>query len=606
MSLHFNWSRLDETCAEALRQLINKRLAEVVEHINTKNAGGAEAARRSSLSAASHEFSTDANYGTGGRGGAAAGGKAAPPSLVSIGSSPGNNSNPTRNGPASNVSSHGSPCEGSNGLLGASDLISPSPFLSAMSPNGVQNSGSAAVGAVAAANAVNGCVAAPGESLPQSNHIRGAAPGLRADNSGGAFGGPTNDEGGTYAARSSAGHPSANNRGGNGATHATTSPSPTNASDAYNAGTGGPPRGAPLSGLKREKEGGASAADSRGVPPIVYLELGSVEWGTTPPFVEIVAFDNATDGPPGGSSRAPQRGFNAMNSTTTTAGSLQGEVRETSDALSHDISTDTAMALSTAFAGCFAASAPAGASAAGDAGVDSNSESSHDFTVSHPATGANTPHVVSGVGHQAGVASVTAGSPSCAAPQMQAPVSLSQFPCQPEATDSLASVLGCGGLYIRFHITYGGALHLSLNTAVQHELRLGAVALRVSLPMMFYLANLDLDCYLCLNVKHNVCQMWLEHGPLSSSVVNRLSIAATFGGANEVDEDGADYGASSADFYSHFGSSSISDDDNDEGGNGVYVNEHEVSHFVLHELRAILKETIVAPHCITIPISFDG
>lgn len=615
MSLHFNWSRLDETCAEALRQLINKRLAEVVERINRKNAGSTDPSHSSSPSTASQGFSASGNgIKTGAAGGGVTSGNTAPSLLVGFGSANNNNSsnnnNLTRADPSSNMSVHGSPHEVHGSVFGATELATRSPFLAASLSNNVPGATAALVGPASTgppcSHSGGGAgTMAPGV-MPQHNGGGGGPAGLCVDVS---VAGPGNDEGGAYTARSPAGYGNAGTRGGANV-NSGNSPVPINTSDLYTTANTGPSRGGSGGGgpspssaaVLREAEAGALVAEPRKVPPIVYLEVGSVEWGTTPPFVEIVAFENATDGPPG-YSRAAQRGLGAVDGVTACA--PLGDPRDTTlYSLSRAASTEAAVAPPATLAGCFAASAAAGPS--GDGGADNNSESSHDFTVSHSATGMNTPRIVTSGGnggHPGGLAGSIAGG---AAPQTQTPVSLSQFPSQPETTDLLVSVLGYGGLHIRFHITYGGALHLSLNTAVQHEIRLGTVALRVSLPMMFYLANLDLDCYLCINVKNNVCQLWLEHGPLSSSVVNRLSITATFGGDNEADEDGVDYGASSTDFYSRFGSSSVSDDDDGEGSNGTYVNEHEVSQFVLHELRAILKETIVAPHCITIPISFGG
>ncbi|KPI89459.1 hypothetical protein ABL78_1423 [Leptomonas seymouri] len=622
MSLHFNWSRLDETCAEALRQLINKRLAEVVERINSKNESAAEAARHSSPSTASLGLSANVSYSKGGlcgSGGAVPGGAAVSTSLVSVASGPGgsgnHNKNPTGAEPPPSGNAHGSPRELYSGLPGMPDPASHSTFLIPSLANSAPGSGGSAVGTAPATITAESGAAVSASPLRQSSSNGGGLSGLRGSSSVSGVCGPANDEGSTYTTRYAMGYGNVNNRACTGDANATAAPNHTNANDFYSPGVGGISRGgaggtatpaasyAPSSGVNCEIEGGV-LTEPRKVPPLVYLEVGSVEWGTTPPFVEIVAFENATDGPPG-HDRAPQHRYGAMNSAASLGGP-QGEAWDASPyAANLSTSTDTAMTSSTAIGGCFAASMALGTAVAGDAGAENNSEGSHDFTVSHSATGLNTPRTAA-VGQQPGVANMAACSTAGTAAHTQAAGSLSQIPCEPDAKDPLASVVGIGGLHIRFHITYGGALHLSLNTAVQHEIRFGAVALRVSLPMMFCLANLDLDCCLCINIKNNVCQVWLEHGPLSSSVVNRLSITATFGGDNELDGDGGDYGASSTDFYSGFGSSNVSDDENGEGGNGAYVNEHEVSQFVLHELRAILKETIVAPHSIEIPISFGG
>ncbi|CBZ28542.1 conserved hypothetical protein [Leishmania mexicana MHOM/GT/2001/U1103] len=338
-----------------------------------------------------------------------------------------------------------------------------------------------------------------------------------------------------------------------------------------------------------------AAESASKVPPIVYLEVGRVEWGTTPPFVEIVAFENAVDGPPGRTRQhlQQQQGRAHFGGGRDGQGTTGPETRGTSPyTSSHSMSTETLMTTSTA-----AVEPGTGFAAA----ADNISECSHGLP-SRVHTGGKTPHPVTGShrlfdGASAGGGGV--GGVDMYPHQQPASSSSSQFPSQPEPVDSLASVLGPGGLYVRFHVTYGGSMHLSLNIAVQHEIRLGAVALRVSLPMMFCIANLDLDCYICVNMKHNTCEVWLEPGPLSPSVVNRLRITAIVGGDD-------DDGGSSTDFYSHFGSSSISDGDGGEEGSGVYVNEHEVSQFVLHELRSILRETLVAPHSVRIPVSFGG
>lgn len=604
MSLHFNWSRLDETCAEALRQLVNKRLAEVVERINAKSAGGGAAANGQGTSSAAPNLAS----------GSAAGTKSVTGVNTAV-SSPllgSNGSNPVRAEASSNVSAYGSPRETYSSLLAAPDAASRSPYLTAVASGGTAGFSSVTAMPSSSPSPAAAATAAGAAAPSQYNmsDIGGGVPIARADGSGQSRGGtlnaaianPTN-AGGDFAGGIKISGGGVGGVGGQ-------------------SRSGAPVAGGVPSGVTREADGATTRTDPPKVPPLVYLEVGSLEWGTTPPFVEIVAFKNATDGPPGYNS-APQQQQHHRGSVALTRpplGSPLGDGRDVSSyALSHATSADSTMASSTALVGFFPS--PAGCPNIGGGGMngvagvdavasgvgDNGSDSSHDFTVSHSATGVSTPHIAT-AGVQMGMAGSTAAAGAAPPAQTQGPtVSLSHFPSQPEtSTDMLASVLGTGGLHVRFHITYGGALHLSLNTAVQHELRLGAVSLRVSLPMLFYLANLDLDCYLCINIKNNVCQVWLEHGPLSSSVVNRLSITATFGGDEDLDGGGVDYGASSADFYSRFGSSSISDDDVGEGGNGAFVNEHEVSQFVLHELRAILKETIVAPHCITIPISFSG
>ncbi|KAG5475089.1 hypothetical protein CUR178_04539 [Leishmania enriettii] len=625
MSLHFNWSRLEEMCAEAVRHLINKRLAEVVERINSRNtAQPRDDAAESALATAkmSETISTTAPGALGATvssyAGPHVGGGA---SAAGVG----------RSECSRNAGNSRSPQEKATGLtvtpasvgIGVTanrlELISDPAATSAVSsvvalhPCSIPGPYSSA-GLPAAAGAASSSAAAVAPSLSASGSVggsggSGASPGVSLSGSAINTAAPPHNSGyhGAGAALLVSGMTNDNNDGG----------------PSESTSFAGEPVTAPAMTACRSNAGTSCAAAAAGaapvggesarrVPPIVYLEVGRLEWGTTPPFVEIVAFENAVDGPPG---RTCQHLHQQQQSRDLFGGGRddQGTKPETCGPSpytpSHPASMDTLMTTSTV-----ALEPGAGLTAA----ADNMSECSPGF-VSHVQTGANTPHPVTGPHPLFDAASATgggAGGGACTSPhQHPASSSTSQFPSQPEPVDSLESVLGPGGLYVRFHVTYGGSMHLSLSIEVQHEIRLGAVALRVSLPMMFYLANLDLDCYVCVNMKHNICEVWLEPGPLSSSVINRLTITATIGG----DDDGGgsdfeggrknggagDYGASSADFYSHFGSS-ISDDDGGEDGSGVYVNEHEVSQFVLHELRAILRETLVAPHSVSIPVSFGG
>ncbi|KAG5500501.1 hypothetical protein JKF63_03595 [Porcisia hertigi] len=634
MSLHFNWGRLDETCAEALRHLINKRLAEMVDHINSQNTvpsstgaavPAAMAAKPStpqpptvpgvagavaSCPAGSHGAGAGKAEGSLHVSGIASRQEAVaglttipggvPNRATSISGEPISNLLPNSTW-TSTASLHPSGTPVSNSGVALPGFAASAPAPTAAVPSTGSVGGSVGVGGSSIAG-TNVSLSGPAISsaTPLHNcgyHGVGAAPPLAETNASNGVGGPSEST-------SLAGEPisvtaSAANRSV--LSHSSPGLGPTSSTAATSSA--------------------AAAADAEGakkrIPPIVYLEVGRVEWGTSPPFIEIVAFENAIDGPPGSTrQRIPQEhlgrgglfggGRDGQGTGTEARGSSPYTVCRTT-------SMDT-LAFSTA-----ALDPGAGLTAV----ADSPSEGSHGLAP-RLHTGVNTSHLFVGshllldeANAAAAAAAVGGGSgaradmPPCKPPS---PSSHAQCSSHPEPVDSLASVLGPGGLYVRLHVTYGGAMHLSLNIAVQHEIRLGAVALRLSLPMMFYLANLDLDCYVCVNIKDSMCEVWLEPGPLSPSIVNRLSIIATVGGDDaEGDSDfeggrktsgTGDYGASSADFYSRFGGSSVSDVDGGEEGNGVYMNEHEVSQFVLHELRAVLRETLIAPHSIRIPISF--
>ncbi|CAC9503910.1 hypothetical protein conserved [Leishmania donovani] len=618
MSLHFNWSRLEETCAEALRQLINKRLAEVVECINSRNAAQTSNGAAGSASAAAKTRATTPTTVPGGAG------LAASSSAGAYGGGGGSAAGAGKSEYSLNASSNGSPQEMVAGFTaipasaaaGAatsrwesmSDPSASSTLASVatLHPSGTQaphsSAGLSAVGAAAPASAAEmpppgsagGSVGGSGGS--------GVGPGVSISGSAISTASPLHNSGyhGAGATVLAADMHNGNNGGGPSESASFAGePSAAPAAAVYRTpvGSSWPCFGSASSTAAASSPSPDAAESASKVPPIVYLEVGRVGWGTTPPFVEIVAFENAIDGPPGRTRQhlhRQQQGRGLFGGGREGQGTTGPETRGTFPyTVSHYMSTETLMTTSTA-----AVEPGVGFAAA----ADNISECSHGFP-SRAHTGAKTPHPVTGSNRLFDGASTGggggAGSADMSLHQQPSSSSPSQFPSQPEPVDSLTSVLGPGGLYVRFHITYGGAMHLSLNIAVQHEIRLGAVALRVSLPMMFCIANLDLDCYICVNMKHNMCEVWLEPGPLSPSVVNRLSITAIVGGDD-------DDGGSSTDFYSHFGSSSISDGDGVEEGSGVYVNEHEVSQFVLHELRSILRETLVAPHSVRIPVSFGG
>ncbi|KAK7194778.1 hypothetical protein NESM_000397900 [Novymonas esmeraldas] len=624
MSLHFNWSRLDETCAEALRQLINTRLAEVVERVNqrsspqTGNAGPAAAA---------------AGGGGGGGGGKTGGtssggsGVAGRPELSQhdgvshesmpvSGAAPGHwefMADPSVSStlPSPQVSYSGAmtpstgmaaalPCHAVAGGAGGGGATGTSG--AAVQPLGGTSSGRHGAGASPAAAEVGSSTHHGGVGLSKSASFAVEPPPVPA----------------TAAYRTSAGVSSHGYsplpRSMSAATPTTvTTTAAATAAAAGSAGAGGVGVASSTSGSPASP---SPTTEARGnVPPIVYMEVGRIEWGTTSPFVELVAFENAIDGPPG---RPRARPSHQPHGRGVVGGGRDGASADTR--LTSPFSASHATSMDTVASPCTTAAAEPGVAGLSVV-VDTVSESSHGLA-SRPHTRVNTPRVVAGT-HVLFDASGSGGAAGVSSVPQLASASLSQFPSLPEPPDPLAAVLGPGGLYLRFHMTYGGAMHLSLNIAVQHELRLGAVALRVSLPMMFYLANLDLDCYVCVNVKGGMCEVWLEPGPLSPFILNRLSITATIGGddddgdGSDVDAGGGggggrragtgDYGTSSTDFYSRFGSSSISDDDRGgEEDSGVYVNEHEVSQFILHELRAILRETLVAPHSIRVPVSFGS
>ncbi|KAG5499914.1 hypothetical protein GH5_04051 [Leishmania sp. Ghana 2012 LV757] len=624
MSLHFNWSRLEEMCAEAVRHLINKRLAEVVERINSRNtAQPRDDAAESAL--ATSKMSETISTTAPGASGATVSSYAGPHvggGANAAGAGRSECSRNAGNGRSQQEKATGLTVTPASAGIGVtanrSELISNPSATSAVSsvaalhPCSIPGS-YASAGLPAAAGAASSLAAA----MVPSGSASGSAGG-----SGGSGGVPGVSLSGPAINTAASPHNGGHHGAGAALLVSGTNNDNNDVGPSESTSLAGEPIAVPAMTAYRSNAGTSCAAaggaapaggeSARRVPPIVYLEVGRLEWGTTPPFVEIVAFENAIDGPPG---RTCQHLQQQQQSRGLFGGGRDGqgtkpETRGPSPYTPiHPASMDTLMTASTV-----AVEPGAGLVAA----ADNMSEGSPGF-VSHVHTGANTPHLVTGPHPLFDAASATGGGVgggACTSPhQPPASSSTSQFPSQPEPVDSLESVLGPGGLYVRFHVTYGGSMHLSLNIEVQHEIRLGAVALRVSLPMMFYLANLDLDCYVCVNMKHSICEVWLEPGPLSSSVINRLTITATVGGDN--DGGGSDleggrknggaggYGASSADFFSHFGSS-ISDDDGGEDGSGVYVNEHEVSQFVLHELRAILRETLVAPHSVSIPMSFGG
>ncbi|EPY15323.1 hypothetical protein STCU_12118 [Strigomonas culicis] len=70
---------------------------------------------------------------------------------------------------------------------------------------------------------------------------------------------------------------------------------------------------------------------------------------------------------------------------------------------------------------------------------------------------------------------------------------------------------------------------MTLRTAVQHKLRMGALALTVRMPVTVSVTDLDLDCHLCFNLHHNLCRAWVEPGKLSAAVFNRMSMVVAFG-----------------------------------------------------------------------------
>ncbi|KAG5474416.1 hypothetical protein LSCM1_03198 [Leishmania martiniquensis] len=632
MSLHFNWSRLDETCAEALRSILNKRLAEVVERIGSRSAAHLkDDAAGSALTTAKMSEAVLATApgisggaasscvgpcGGGSVGAAGAGKMECLPSFGNCGS-PQEKLTGLAATPASAAA---------GAIANRRETISDPPCSSAVlsvaalhpcSTPGHHSSAGLSVGG-AAVPSTSGAMALSGSAGGSAGGSGGSGVGLGVSLSGPSINAAAPPHSGVFPGTGAAVLGAEMNSGNNGsgpsesvsfAGEPTIAPS----MNACRSTAGTPCAAAAAGGASPVLLAPAGGEGARRVPPIVYLEVSRLEWGTTPPFVEIVAFENARDGPPGRTrqhlqQQQPTRGLFGGGREVNGTGP---ETRDRSPCTSsHPTSIDTLMATSTA-----TVEPGAGLTAA----VDSTSEGSQGLA-SQAHTRAHTPHPMTGpyqLFDAASAGTAAAGGGGCTSPHQRPPSSsTSQFPSQPEAVDSLASVLGPGGLYVRFHVTYGGSMHLSLNTAVQHEIRLGAVALRVNLPMMFYLANLDLDCYVCVNMKHSVCELWLEPGPLSPSLINRLTITATIGGDDDGGSDlqggrknsvTGDYGTSSIDFYSHFGSS-ISDDDGGEEGSGVYVNEHEVSQFVLHELRAILRETLVAPHsvCISVPFSDSG
>lgn len=160
--------------------------------------------------------------------------------------------------------------------------------------------------------------------------------------------------------------------------------------------------------------------------------------------------------------------------------------------------------------------------------------------------------------------------------------------------DTLAPFLGPGGLFLKLHVTYGGSLRFSIEAVVEHHFVLGPLDIPVRMPIALHATDVDLDCYVCVNIHDNACQLWLEPGRLSTMPINRLNLSAVFG---ERSTDTGEVNSSSAGFPSRYGSS-LSEDEDDT----VLLDEREIAQFILVELRALLQEKLMAPHHVTIPL----
>lgn len=215
-------------------------------------------------------------------------------------------------------------------------------------------------------------------------------------------------------------------------------------------------------------------------------------------------------------------------------------------------------------------------------------------------------------------------------PQPQPPCSCAEAEGR-GVVDSLAPFLGPGGLFVRVHITYGGSLRFSVASAAQYDLSiLGPnVTLPLRMPLALSISDIDLDCYVCCNLHENTCRIWLEPGKLSSSPVNRIRATAVFGEKRRDDgvyrnpvegsssasghyvvsagghpqtsnstPEGDSDGNVSLDDLSRYGSTLSEDSDDDS----TLVDERQVEQFLLRELKAMLKGTIMAPHYVSVPV----
>lgn len=293
---------------------------------------------------------------------------------------------------------------------------------------------------------------------------------------------------------------------------------------------------------------GTDAPAGNGFSQIESFRVTGIEWGITPPFVEIVELDGAQDF--SGTSSASNDPLLGRQE----ASSLLTPFHMTSSLSSHY--------------GCECAS-ESDSLVGGDASLQPPKRSLTQWT--NTSFGA-----------------------------INAPVS--------PAKDALASFLGVGGLYICLHITYGGPMRISLSSVLRHDIQFGPIVLPVRMPLSLFVSNMDMDFYLSINLHHNKCRIWIEPGKLSTSPITRMNIKAVFGerqmtqsrffGFSQgipLEEDNLDI----SDAWTHIGSSQLGSDEEDDG---LFTEETVISQFVLSEIRAILQEKIVYPHFLEFPL----
>ncbi|KAH9600327.1 hypothetical protein LSM04_004868 [Trypanosoma melophagium] len=271
------------------------------------------------------------------------------------------------------------------------------------------------------------------------------------------------------------------------------------------------------------------------------LCVTSVEWGNTPPFVEVVAIDDAMD-------------FSHANST------------------SHD---------------------PLSSLHGGDGGSEADSTA-----CGSPPTPLASNTAGGGVAGGGGSAKWTSGG-----------IAGGGGPGTTGGRDRLASYVGPGGLYISLHVTYGGSMRLSVSSVLRYDIPLGSAAtLPVRMPLTLQFSKMDMDFYLCVNIHHNACRIWMEPGKLSTSPITRMNVMAVFGERRShswrlsesvagttltMDEFEASDECTHAD-SSHIGS--------EEEEDAVFMDETAISQFVLSEIRAVLQDKILFPHFVVVPL----
>lgn len=560
MSFHFNWSRLDETSADVIRLLINQRLEEFLKRSRCGNERGTD--REGSAAGGIVTGYSDSGFSTALEGGL-------PPDNEDTIS--------TRSGAIGGVSGFSSTAvtQTASGMAGEASSI-----LTGAAPGAGAGTAGVEVSSIHADN--------PGYTSSLYGFVEsqgGGAANLPFSGSSMSLAIPSCGGGGVTAGLTKVGPPLTDALAPPNARSQPVTPSlPAQGTSPLR--TGGP-------GHRTNSPKVPATTEESKVPLIEYVEITSLEWGTAPPFIEIVSFEDALADPP-----TSQPIHHSGPISQTSSGSFSMAVNSTAMTPSASLSTLRRGSTDECNTRPMAAT-PDQTRLAAVGLVDSMSDSSNEngstaATSMQRVRGASAAYVAGcGVTSSSNYTLHGGDAGDRKVPSIPAPL-----PSPVE--DSLASVLGQGGLFLRLHLTYGGSLRCSVCTTVQKELRLGALSLCVSLPMAFTISDLDLDCYICMNLKRNECRLWLEPGPLSTSVINRLSIAAVFGGEGDNGGDVDRTTSTTTDRYSRFGSSAS---DYPEDGQ-VYIDEQEVSQFILHELRIILKEMLVAPHFVSVPVFF--